>query len=540
VKKGTQGQRPPTGTGRRLSYKWLVVIVAIFGTFMSAMDQTIVNIAIPQIQNAFGVDIHSVQWVAAGYILAQGVGTPTTAFFADMLGVKRFYIISIALFTICSILCGLAWSLPVLIAFRLIQGLSEAGLLPMSTAMILSEFAPEERGLAYGFFGVPVLLAPTIAPTLGGFLISAAGWRSIFFINVPVGIVGILLAFLILREQRPKARPHFDLPGFAFVAFGMAAVLYALSEASTDGWGSTLVLSFLSIGLLSLVIFAVIELNLVRREKQPLLDLRIFANGPYTSATLASMLVFFVMLGGGFLTPIYLQNLRGLSAFQAGLLLLPPALVSMVIMAIGGRLVDRFGGKIVTIPGLLIIGLANWQLSFLTLNSPYWWIVGVLMLRGVSLGLAVQPLGVVAVSEIPRERMPLASSLSVVTRSIASSLGIAVVSTLVQSRTSLHYGHLAAQMRAGSQFGQLLSRLQAFFAARGYSLQAAHDAALRAIAGMVQRQAYMLALQEAFLFMTFFIGIAIIATLLVRERHRPKRRAAPVSSQESDPSHTHA
>ena len=522
---GTHVSEQTSRRGGRLSYKWVVLIVAVIGTFMSALDQTIVNIAIPQIQNAFGADIHLVQWVLTGYILAQGVGTPTTAFFADTLGLKRFYIACIALFTISSVLCGLAWGLPILIMLRIIQGLSEAGLVPMSLALIFREFPRNQRGLASGIFGVTVLLAPAIGPTLGGYIVGALGWRFIFFINVPVGILGVLLAFFTLREVRPELRPRFDLAGFLFVAAGMAAILYGLSQASTEGWGSTTVLGFLCGGLLALGIFVAIELRITSRGGQPLLDLRLFSNSAFSSATFASMLVFFVMFGGLLLIPIYLQNLRGLSAFQAGLILLPQALVSMVAMIAGGRLVDLIGAKAVTIPGLLIIGFANWQLSFITLHTPYWWLQVLLMLRGTALGLAIQPLGVVAMSEIRQAHLPLASAMMTVARSIASSLGIAVLTTMVQTQSKVHYSHLAEQVTATSPLGQLLPRISAFFKAHGASAEAARRAALQVIAGLVQRQATVLAIQDAFFFAAIFVGVALIATLLVREKRALTRRS---------------
>src|SRR5881275_1545367 len=201
-----------------LDYKWIVAMVVIIAVFMSILDQTIVNIAIPRLQIAFGADIHSVQWVLTAYILTLGVVTPTSAFFSDRLGIKRFYIISLVLFTIGSALCGLAWSLPTLIFFRILQGIGGAALFPMSITLLFREFPPHERGTAMGFFGIPALLAPAIGPTLGGYLVTYADWQFIFYINVPVGIVAFILASLFLRESRPEANLSFDVLGFILAA----------------------------------------------------------------------------------------------------------------------------------------------------------------------------------------------------------------------------------------------------------------------------------------------------------------------------------
>ena len=502
-----QNQSLPTSPlhkrNKGLSYKWMVVIVAIFGTLMSAVDKTIINIAIPQIQHAFGADLHNVQWVATSYLLAAGIGVPATPFFANTLGVKRFYLVSIALFTSASILCGLSWNLPLLIILRFVQGLSEAGLIPMSLAMIFRAFPPGERGLANGVFGIPVLLAPVLGPTLGGYLISLVNWRLIFFINVPVGIAGLLLTFFALHEEPLEERPSFDVPGFLLVAASVSLVLYALSQASVDGWTSITVVGLLSFGLLLLGVFGVQEMRLIHRGKQPLLDLRLFTNAAFSSATLAAMLVYFAMYGGLLLIPVYLQELRGLSALAAGILLLPQGLVMMITLAIGGVLVDRFGGKVVTILGLLLFGFSNWQLSFLTLHTSLGWFQVLMMFRGTSIGLILQPLQVVAMSEIREAQMPLATALNTVVGTVTSSLGIAVLATVVQSRTADHVRQLV---------GQTLQRLPA---------------------GIIQQQAAVLAMQDAFFITTIMVGVALFATLFVREKRPMRRHAVTVTAADS-------
>jgi EmrB/QacA subfamily drug resistance transporter len=512
-------------TGGRLAYKWIVAMVVILGVFMSILDQTIVNIAIPRLQTAFGADIHSVQWVLTAYILTQGVVTPTAAFFSETFGIKRFYIMSLAAFTIGSALCGLAWSLPVLILFRILQGAGGAALFPLSITLLFREFPPQERGTAMGFFGIPALLAPAIGPTLGGYLVTYAGWQLIFYINVPVGIIAVILCTLFLREYRPEARPRFDVPGFIFSAAGLASVLYALSEASTNGWGSATVLGFMFIGLILLAIFVTIELIIANRGGQPLLDLRLFANGPFRAGNIANVFVTFSLFGGIFLFPIYLQNLRGLSAFQAGVLLLPQALASMVSVIIGGRLVDRIGVRAVMIPGLIILALANWELSFMTIYSPYTWIQAMLILRGIALGCTIQPLTVATLAEIPPRQLAQASSINTVTRAVSSSLGIAVLATLVQTQAQVHFTHLAELVTPGSPTGGLLLEIEDYLVAQGINLQAAQSTAVQVIAGLVQQQSFMLAIQDAFRVTVFVILLAIIATLFVGGRRRPVSQA---------------
>jgi EmrB/QacA subfamily drug resistance transporter len=510
-----------------LQYKWIVTLVVIFGAFMSILDQTIVNIAIPRLQNAFGADLNSVQWVLTAYILTQGVVTPTTAFFADRLGTKRFYILALAVFTAGSALCGLAWSLPVLIIFRVLQGVGGAALFPLAITLLYREFPPQQRGLASGLLGIAALLAPAVGPTLGGYFVTYVNWQLIFFVNVPIGIVGILLAVILLREVQAETRAQFDVPGFVLAATGLAAVLYALSDASTDGWGSGKVLGFLLGGLIILGFFVFFELDLARREKQPLLDLRLFANGPFLSSNITNVLITFAFFGGIFLFPIYLQNLRGLNAFSAGLLLLPQAFASLVTALIGGRVVDRFGVRVVVIPGLVLLAFATWQLNYLTLSTPYGWLQLLFVIRGLGLGVVIQPLSVAALSDIHPRQFAQASTLYTVLRFVSTSLGIAVLATLVQTQAKIHYGHLAEQVTPASPLGQLASRLQTFFVQHGASLNDARAAAIQEVARLVQRQGYMLAIQDAFWLVLLVLMASIIAACFIRMR----KYTPPVSQQ---------
>jgi EmrB/QacA subfamily drug resistance transporter len=520
-----------------VAYKWIVALVVIFGAFMSILDQTIVNIAIPRLQNTFGADLNGVQWVLTAYILTQGVVTPTTAFFVNRLGSKRFYVLSLSLFTVGSAMCGLAWSLPILITFRIIQGIGGAFLFPLAITLLYREFPPNQRGLASGIFGIAALLAPAVGPTLGGYIVTYADWPLIFFINVPIGILGVILAFFLLREVREEGRSSFDVAGFALVALGLASVLYALSDASTDGWGSTKVLACLIGGLIVLVIFVIVELSLARRERQTLVDLRLFTNGPFLTSNIANALITFAFFAGLFIFPIYLQNLRGLSAFQAGLLLLPQAFASIISALIGGRIVDRVGVRVVVIPGLVVLAFTLWQFTSLTLDTPFLWLQGMFVLRGIALGLIIQPLNVSALSDINPRRFAQASSLYTVVRFVSTSLGIAVLATLVQSRAKVHYSHLAEQVTPAPPLGQLVTRLQQYFFTQGIPLQNARAAAIQEVIRLVQRQGYMLALQDAFWLTLVVSLVAIVATLFIRSRPQPIIASAdgrPQSEEEED------
>ncbi len=431
----------------RLSYKWIVVMVVIFGSFMSILDQTVVNNALPHLQSVFGTNLNSLQWILTAYTLTQGVVTPTTAYFANRLGPKRFYVISLALFTVGSALCGLAWNLPVLIFFRVLQALGGATIFPLAITLLFYEFPPQQRGIATGILGISSLMAPAVGPTLGGYFVTYTDWRLIFYINVPVGIVAIILGLVLLRERKAEGRIRFDLPGFLLAASGLAAVLYALSNASVSGWGSPLVLTTLIVGLALLALLAVVEIQIANRGGQPLIDLRLFANGPFLGSNIANALITFSFFGSMILLPIYMQDLRGLNAFQAGLFTLPLAFAAVLAALISGRLVDRFNPRVVLLPGLVLLGISTWQLAEVSLTTSYTWLILVLAIRGVGLGCLLQPLTVSALSKVARSQYTQASSLNTVTRVTFTSLGIAVLATLVQSRATSHVTSLLQQSR---------------------------------------------------------------------------------------------
>ncbi len=505
-----------TKSGRDLSYKWIVAFTVVFGIFMSILDSTVANIAIPRLQTAFGASLDDVQWVLSGYTLALGVTTPLTGYLAERLGTKRLYVTALIIFTICSALCGLAWSLPILILFRVLQAMGGAFLFPISITLIYSEFPPHERGMAMGVLGVPILFAPALGPTLGGYLITYASWQLIFYINVPIGIIGIILAVLFLRELPHEGNPRFDGRGFLLSGIGLGSVMYGFSKVSQDGWGSTTVLGFLIGGSIALCLFVIVELSIIWQEGQPLLDLRFFSDPSFTPNLIANTFVTFILYGGLLLLPLYLQVLRGLSPYKAGLFLLPQALCSMVVVIVGGRLVDKIGTKLVVLPGLLFMALPLWGLLNVTPSTSYGWFQFLLILRGGEIGLVSQPLMRAALVNVPPRRLSQASSLMTVVRFVAGSLVTAVLGSLVQGQVQAHYAHLAEQVIPGTSKGQFLLGIQAQLQARGMDALNASHLAIMEVAKLVQRQAYSLALQDGYRFTFFMLIPAILAVLFVR------------------------
>ena len=492
----------------RQTYKWHIMIVVIFGLFMVMLDTTIVNIAIPHLQTTFGAGLSDITWVATGYTLAEGVGIPLAPTLAVLLGNKRFYMLILAFFTLGSALCGLAWSLTALIIFRILQGIAGASMIPMSMSLLFEEFPPEERGVAMGALGIPLLVAPALGPTIGGYIVTFINWRVMFYINVPIGIAGFFMASILMRESQPQGARSLDIPGFLFSSVGMASLLYAFSSAGDGGWGSSRVVTFLLIGLSSIVIFVTVELLTIQNGKQPLLDLRIFRIFSFAGGCIALSLTMFALYGAVYLSTLYLQVLRGLSAFDAGLILLPQALGSAVASGLGGRLVDKLGVKAVVIPGLLILGTVLWNMSHLTLSTPFAIFQILLIVRGLGQGLIGQPVIVASMANITPEQNTQASTLSSVVRSVSASFAVALISTTVTTRTTFHYVRLAEQVTPDSATGQLLQSSTLIVAAH--------------IVSYLKQQAYMLAMNDVF---TLSIGaVALTGLVVLLTAHNPPKK----------------
>ena len=418
---------------RGLNYKWRVLISVIFGLFMVILDTTVVNVAFPTLRAEFNSGISDSQWIISIYVMALGISTPISAFLAERFGIKRTYILGLAAFVVGSAICGVAPSLPVLVAARALQGLGGGLALPLGTTLLFGAFTAAEQGLAFGVFGIALVVAPALGPILGGLLVDHGDWRWIFFINVPIGILGFVLSSLWLRERRAEQAPRFDILGFITSTVGFGAALYAASVAANDGWTSTNVLIGFAVGGVSLLLFAIIELFVA---KEPLLNLRLFGLPVFTLATVVGWVSVLALFGAEFLLPLYLQTLRGKTAFETGMILLPLALASGVVAPFSGKLYDWIGPRVIAVVGFGLLALNTWQLSLIDATTSINWLLVLLAIRGVALGLTVQLTLVTALSRAPQREVARASSLSNATRQIVQSIGIAVLATVLVSTLS--------------------------------------------------------------------------------------------------------
>lgn len=446
------------------------MIAVTLGMLMSLMDSTIVNVAIPQMQHSFGASIRNVQWVVTIYMLTQAIVIPTAPYLTTRFGGKRAYIWTLSAFLLGSLLCGFAWNLPSLIFFRCIQGIGGGILLPLVMTLLYQAFPLEQRGMAVSIMGIPLMVAPMLGPVLGGYLVGSFGWQWAFFLNVPLGIIALVIAQKVLTHVPGEQQASFDGTGFLTIAFGSAALLYAVSLLTS---GDTALQNVLLLcgGILLLIAFVVIEGYKERHGKEPLLNLRLFNNILFTRSTLAFIFVTFVRFGILFLIPIYLQTLHQETAWQAGMIQAAQALATLIILPIAGRLADSSGPRSIVIVGLLIFIGAMSCMVTLALHTAIWLIVGILLLLGCAYG-CLQQLPVAAMSQIEKERqqdIAHGSTLVTVLQALAAPLGVTVIASFVQARSQIYMSHLATQRITGT-----LLHLQSV-------LQAMHESFLMAI-----------------------------------------------------------
>jgi EmrB/QacA subfamily drug resistance transporter len=411
----------------RVDYKYLVAAAFVFGLFMDILDTTIVNVALPTLAEEFHASTGQLAWVVTGYVLSLAVWVPASGWIGDRFGTKRTFLFATGMFVLGSALCGLAWSIESLVFFRLAQGVGGGMLTPVGTAMLYRAFTPSERARASAILSIPTMLAPMLGPVFGGFLVDAVSWRWIFYVNVPVGVVSFVFSWLVLKEHREPGAGRFDPRGFVFSGLGMAGVLYALSRGAEDGWTSPIVLVA---GVGGIVCFALL-VRVETRLKAPMLDLKLYTSRLFRTANLTGFFFFCTQFGMLFVLPLFLQQLRGLSAFESGLTTFPQPVGQIFMVQFTSRLYHRIGPRINLLIGTTGIMLTTGLFLFVGLETNLWWIRAVMFLRGCFIAFNMVSMQTALFSAVPREKTGRASSLWNTSRQVAVALGVAVAASVL-------------------------------------------------------------------------------------------------------------
>jgi len=500
--------------------KWLITLTVMMATIMAALDISIVNVALPYMRGNLGASIEEIAWVATGYLLSNVIVMPMIAMLTARFGRKRFYLFSIILFTITSMACGVAWNLTSLILFRTLQGIGGGSIIPISQAILRESFPPEEQGKIIGIYGLGVILGPAFGPTLGGWLTDTYSWRWIFFINVPVGLINLVLISRYIHDPsyliRDKGR--LDYSGLAFLTIGLGSLQLFLEKGQEWNWFDSKLIVWLAVlAVVGMIAFIWRELTATR----PAVDLRLFTDGNFLTGTFLGGIFGIALYGCLFLLPLFLQELMGYPALDSGLTLMPRSLAMALTMPIAGRLYNRCGARFLVATGMLISGFSFWQLSRLNLHVGYMDILIPQALQGMGFGMVFVSLTTSAMITIDRSRMTAATGLYVVVRQIFGSVGIALVATeLTRSQAMAHSTLIEHLTPYRDVVGHWLSVISAAFAAQGVGPTQLHAKALGLLEVTTSRQSAMLAFNHVFFILALLFVISFPLSFLLKSGRR--------------------
>ena len=410
--------------------KWWTLAAVAFGLFMIMLDNTVVNVALPSIERDLHVSISSLEWVVTAYALTFAALLITGGKLGDLFGRRRIFIVGIAIFTLSSLACGLAPSSGFLIGARAVQGVGAALMNPASLSIITATFPPRERGQAIGIWAGVSAMALAIGPLVGGLIVENINWNWIFFINVPVGVVGIIVSQLVIKESRDTSHEQsIDLPGLVTSSAGLFALTYALIEGNRHGWGSPEIMGLFVAAAVLLTAFVLVE----HRQRLPMLDLSLFKSGSFTGANIVAMLVSLGMFGVFLFVSLYIQNILGWSPTQAGASFLPMTILIILVAPLAGRASDRIGSRWLMGAGMTLVGTSLLLYQRVGLESTFWTLLPAMLLGGVGMAMTMSPMTAAAMSSVPVDKAGVGSGVLNSFRQLGGSLGIALMGAILAS-----------------------------------------------------------------------------------------------------------
>ncbi|MGH9418172.1 MAG: DHA2 family efflux MFS transporter permease subunit [Terriglobales bacterium] len=509
---------------RPLINPWIIAITVMLSTFLEVLDTSVVNVSLPHIAGSLSATIDEATWVLTSYLVANAIILPITGWLANQFGRKRLLIAAVTGFTGASLLCGIAPTLPALVLFRVLQGAFGGALQPISQAVLLESFPPEDRGKAMAFWGLGIVVAPILGPTLGGWLTDAFSWRWVFYINLPIGIASIIMTKMFIWD------PHYIKPrggrvdgwGLGMMAVGIACLQIMLDKGQEADWfGSHFIVALAIIAMALLTAFVVWELKI----KDPIVNLRVFKDRTYATGVFLMTLLGFVLYGALVLLPLFMQVLLGYSAVAAGIWTAPRGIGALIFMPITGILLSRkWDPRILLGLGLLTGAYSLWAFSHFDLNTGPWGFFWPQIIQGAGLAFIFVPLTTVTMDPVPNSEMGNATSLFNLMRNLGAGAGISSVTTLVVRRSQFHQNRLVANVSAANPtLRHMLAGFKAMLIARGVDAATAGRQALGAVYGMVQQQAALLSYVEAFWVLAV---VFLLMTPLVLLMKRPKSTKA--------------
>lgn len=491
-----------------------ILAALLFGMFIAILNQTLLNVALPKINTEFNISASTGQWLMTGFMLVNGILIPITAYLFNKYSYRKLFLVALVLFTIGSLICAISMNFPIMMVGRVLQAIGAGVLMPLGSIVIITIYPPEKRGAAMGTMGIAMILAPAIGPTLSGYIVQNYHWNVMFYGMFIIGIIAILVGFVWFKLYQYTTNPKADIPGIIFSTIGFGAVLYGFSEAGNKGWGSVEIETMFAIGIIFIILFVIREL----RMKSPMLNLEVLKFPTFTLTTIINMVVMLSLYGGMILLPIYLQNLRGFSALDSGLLLLPGSLIMGLLGPFAGKLLDTIGLKPLAIFGIAVMTYATWELTKLNMDTPYMTIMGIYVLRSFGMAFIMMPMVTAAINALPGRLASHGNAFLNTMRQLAGSIGTAILVTVMTTQTTQHL----------SAFGEELDKTNPVVQDHMRELASQYggqEGAMKVLLQFVNKLATVEGINDAFIVATIFSIIALILCLFLQSNKKAKATA---------------
>ncbi|MEN0379242.1 DHA2 family efflux MFS transporter permease subunit [Staphylococcus aureus] len=491
-----------------------ILAALLFGMFIAILNQTLLNVALPKINTEFNISASTGQWLMTGFMLVNGILIPITAYLFNKYSYRKLFLVALVLFTIGSLICAISMNFPIMMVGRVLQAIGAGVLMPLGSIVIITIYPPEKRGAAMGTMGIAMILAPAIGPTLSGYIVQNYHWNVMFYGMFIIGIIAILIGFVWFKLYQYTTNPKADIPGIIFSTIGFGALLYGFSEAGNKGWGSVEIETMFAIGIIFINLFVIREL----RMKSPMLNLEVLKFPTFTLTTIINMVVMLSLYGGMILLPIYLQNLRGFSALDSGLLLLPGSLIMGLLGPFAGKLLDTIGLKPLAIFGIAVMTYATWELTKLNMDTPYMTIMGIYVLRSFGMAFIMMPMVTAAINALPGRIASHGNAFLNTMRQLAGSIGTAILVTVMTTQTTQHL----------SAFGEELDKTNPVVQDHMRELASQYggqEGAMKVLLQFVNKLATVEGINDAFIVATIFSIIALILCLFLQSNKKAKATA---------------
>ena len=498
-----------------------ILAAMLFGMFIAILNQTLLNVALPKINTEFNISASTGQWLMTGFMLVNGILIPISAFLFNKYSYRKLFIIGLTLFTLGSLVCAISFNFPIMMSGRVLQAIGAGILMPLGSNVIVTIFPPEKRGVAMGTMGIAMILAPAIGPTLSGYIVQNYDWNVMFYGMFFIGIIAIVIGLFWFKLYQSTTNPKADIPGIIYSTIGFGSLLYGFSEAGNKGWGSTEIVTMFIVGTVFIIFFILREL----RMKAPMLSLEVLKYPTYTLTTVINMIVMMSLYGGMILLPLYLQNLRGFSALDSGLLLLPGALVMGALGPVAGKLLDTIGIKPLAIFGIGIMTYATWELSKLNMDTTYLHIMWIYIVRSFGMAFIMMPIMTAGMNALPPRLISHGNAFVNTMRQLAGSIGTAILVTVMTTQQTNHLSAFSEELDKTNPVIQDHMRELA-------QQYGGESAAMKLLLEHVNKLASVEGVNDAFIVATIISAIALILSLFLQGKKKAQLSAEKANAED--------